>query len=451
MSAPLAPCRVTVVAPQSRMDVALPRDCTVAELVPQLVRLARGRPQPGGWALARLGETPFAPGLTVAAAALRDGEVLHLRPRERYEVPVFFDDVVDAIAAAAETRRGAWRPRVGRWLGIGSAVALFLGGTLLAFKVWSGTPAAPLGAGVPGALLLLMGAALVRARGEADAGVACGITGVVVATLAGLAALPPHTWWPSDVGQIAVGSGVAVAFAGVAAVAIAHRAAWFIGIATAAGAGALIMATIVLFDVTPLHAAAVAAPVATALTTAAPMIALRLARLPLPRLPADMETFRADEEPVADVDVLGRTSAATDILTGLVGALGVVVFACAVVLLGEGSWLVGLLGVTWILRSRSYAGAVQRVVLVVIGLAMLGALGWWLTTAADRTWLLAYAAGAGTAGVVCLWYAGRVVRNVHSPSVARWLNVLEYTLLIAIVPVAGWVLGVYRAVLEAVS
>ena len=96
MTSTLAPCRVTVVAPRARMDVALPLACTLAELIPQLVRLTGGPPQSGGdsigWSLARIGQGPFAPGLTVAAASIRDGEVLYLNPRARLEIPLLFDD-----------------------------------------------------------------------------------------------------------------------------------------------------------------------------------------------------------------------------------------------------------------------------------------------------------------------------------------------------------------------
>ncbi|MER7083906.1 EsaB/YukD family protein, partial [Saccharopolyspora kobensis] len=49
-----APRRVTVVSPGSRVDVALPLECTVAELIPQLVRLSGTPPrseQHPGWVL----------------------------------------------------------------------------------------------------------------------------------------------------------------------------------------------------------------------------------------------------------------------------------------------------------------------------------------------------------------------------------------------------------------
>jgi type VII secretion integral membrane protein EccD len=442
------PRRVTVVAPRARLDVALPLECTVGELIPQLVRLAGAQPQPvgdsPGWGLARIGEHPLAPGLTLSAAAVADGEVLHLRPRARYEAPLLFDDVVDAIASAAETRKGAWRPRVGRRLAIAVAAVLFLGATLSTLTALSGQPAAPLAAGVVAVALLLLGGALARARGDADAGAACSGVGVVAALLAGLSSVPRL------VEALPVGLGAATLAAALAAALVGHRLAAFVAAATATGLGALGCAVVVLFDVRPVDVAAVGVVVVTALGAVAPMISLRLARLPLPRVPADMESFRADERPALGVDVLDQTSAAAEMLTGLVAALGAVVAGGCLVLLGSDSvWalvLAGLLGLAWVLRSRSYAGAMQRVAPVVAGLLVLTGLVWRLAADADTNRLLAFAAGMVVTAAACLWYAERVVRGEHSPSRARWLDVLEYLVLIALLPVAGAILGVYSAI-----
>src|SRR6184192_3728677 len=67
--------RATVVSPRARVDVALPVQCTVAELVPELVRLsdAQRHAAPGhaGWVVSRLGGAPLPPDLNVAAAGVR--------------------------------------------------------------------------------------------------------------------------------------------------------------------------------------------------------------------------------------------------------------------------------------------------------------------------------------------------------------------------------------------
>lgn len=311
--------RVTVVAPRARMDVALPEQCTLAELVPQLVRLAGAPVRPGpdgtGWALSRVGSPPLPPGLTVAAASLGDGEVLHLTAQVGPATPLLFDDVVDAIASAARTRRGAWRPTVGRRLGLAAAALLFTGMTALMLTALSGAPRASIAAGVIAVALLLTGAALARAYRDVPAACACAGAGTVAALAAGLTALPPHAVWPGGAASLAVGLAAVTLHAVLAAV-VVHRHVWFIATAVAAGAGALVTASVLLFDAAPEDAAAIAMTLLTAVTAFTPMISLRMAGLPLPNVPEDMDAFRADERPALGSEVLGVTSAAAGLPPG---------------------------------------------------------------------------------------------------------------------------------------
>lgn len=64
---------------------------------------------------------------------------------------------------------------------------------------------------------------------------------------------------------------------------------------------------------------------------------------------------------------------------------------------------------------------------------------------------LAVATALALAGGLCLVYADRVVRNLHSPFRARWLDILEYLVLISLIPVAAAMLGIYHAVRDAVG
>lgn len=452
--------RVTVVAPRARMDVALPVQCSLAELVPQLVRLAGAPARPGpdgtGWALSRVGGPPLPPGLTVGAAALGDGEVLHLTAQVGPATPLLFDDVVDAIASAARTRRGAWRPTVGRRLGLASAALLFTGVTALVLTALSGGPNAPVAAGVVAVALLLSGAALARAYRDMAAACTCAGAGAFAALTAGLTALPPHAVWPAGAESVAVGLAAVTLYAVLAAVLVARHV-WFVAAAVAAGAGALVTASVLLFDAEPENAAAIAVTLLTAVTAFAPMVSLRMAGLPLPNVPEDMDAFRADERPALGSEVLDVTSSAAGMLTGLVAALGVAAAGCCAVVLrhGDGTlWpavLVGLVGVAWLLRSRSYAAAVQRVSLVAVGLAVLTGLAVRLSSTMDTDWLFTTAVGVAVAGLLCVVYASRVTAGANSPFRARWLDILEYIVLISLLPVTAAVLDIYNAVRDAVS
>jgi type VII secretion integral membrane protein EccD len=450
--------RVTVVSPRARMDVALPVQCTLAELIPQLVRLSGAPVRPGpdgtGWALSRVGGPPLPPGLTVAAAALADGEVLYLSARIGPATPLLFDDVVDAIASAARTKRGAWRPTVGRRLALVSAALLFVGMTGIVLTVLSGTTRAPVAAGVVAVASLLAGLALAKAYGDVPAACACAGAGTVAALLGGLGVVAPHAVWPVGADSLAVGLAAVTLHAVLAAV-VLHRNVWFVAVAVAASAGALVTVCVLLFDARPASAAAIAMTLLTAVTALAPMISLRMAGLPLPNVPEDMDAFRADERPALGSEVLGVTSAAARLLSGLVTALGVAAIGCcAVVLRDDSPWsavLVGVVGVAWLLRSRSYAAATQRVSLVVVGLVMLTGLGVRLASTVDDSWLFASAAVLAVAGALCVVYAGRVVRQQNSPFRARWLDILEYLVMISLLPVTAAMLDIYNAVRDAVS
>ena len=104
--------RVTVVAPSTRIDVALPADVAVADLLPMLLDMAKesspdGGARHGGWALAKLGDAPLDPSRTLASLGVVDGELLQLRKRNENPPPPLYDDVVDAIA---ESSPDSFRP-----------------------------------------------------------------------------------------------------------------------------------------------------------------------------------------------------------------------------------------------------------------------------------------------------------------------------------------------------
>ena len=78
--------RVTLVAPRTRVDLALPSDVPFADLLAHAAALRRRRPRrrphaKEGWALTRLGGVSLDSSRTPAQLDVRDGELLYLRPR----------------------------------------------------------------------------------------------------------------------------------------------------------------------------------------------------------------------------------------------------------------------------------------------------------------------------------------------------------------------------------
>ena len=452
MTAPAnSACRVTVVTPQARVDVALPMQSTLAELIPQLIRLSGAEGQASadnpGWGLSKLGGAPMPLGMTVAGAAVRDGDVLYLNPRERRLTPLLFDDVVDAIASNAGQRDGAWRPEIAYRVAVAAAAVVFVAVTVLLLRGLSGIApfAAPAGCGVVALALLVGGGALARAYGDSTAGAVCALAGVPAAALAGLSVFGLSL----GAAQLALGCTAVTVYGVLAIVAITDRLAWFLSVTVAALLGAIAAAVPVLLAVPAAASAAVAVALTTGLCSVAPMLSLRLANLPLPRVPSDMDAFRTAEKPTMGAAVLTQTELAARLLAALLGAFGLVAVLASVVLLRGASVfaaaLVGVFGVVWMLRSRSYSGTAQRVVLVGTGLAALVCLGVWLLTAGDRTGLLAAAGVLALAGVLTVNYAGRAVRGRKSPYWSRLLDIAEFLGLIAIIPLAGQVVGIYAA------
>lgn len=104
--------RVTVVAPKTRIDLALPADVSVADLLPMLLDMAHegtadGGARHGGWCLAKLGGDRLDPSQTLASLGVVDGDMLQLRRNADNPPPPLYDDVVDALA---EAEPGSYRP-----------------------------------------------------------------------------------------------------------------------------------------------------------------------------------------------------------------------------------------------------------------------------------------------------------------------------------------------------
>ncbi|MCZ9340572.1 EsaB/YukD family protein, partial [Streptomyces sp. TRM76130] len=106
-------CHLTVRAPRRTIDLAVPSDVPVADLLPTVLRYAgEGVEETGldhdGWILQRLGGRPLDEEATLASLGLTDGEALHLRPRTEALPEVRLDDLVDGIASVTRDRLHDW-------------------------------------------------------------------------------------------------------------------------------------------------------------------------------------------------------------------------------------------------------------------------------------------------------------------------------------------------------
>lgn len=447
-------CRVTVIAPGARLDVALPAQVPLAELLPTLLRETGADPVQGGggWSLQRFGQAPLDTGLTATAHGLLDGEVLHLRPRQAELPELAFDDVADAVATAASQRTRRWSGADTRRTGLVTAGAVLVACALLVLA--SGPPwtVPAIASGAVAAALLGVGAVLSRAFSDARAGLVPAGAAIGFAAICGAVALagddaPARFAAPSLLGA-AAGTLLATA---LATLAVADGVPGLVGVAVAAlvavGGAAVDLAT----PAGTAGSAALVAVVALGLTPMVPPLALRLAELPLPAIPFTADDVRRDDTRVDGADVLRRTVVADAYLTGVVGAIAALVAGCEALLCARHDalplWLTAVTAASCALRARSFAGRLQRAFLLgASGVGVVAVTASLTTQETGTRRLLVLALPLLVLFAVLLTAALRLPRTPPTPVWRRAADILDGLVVVSLIPLALGVLGVYSYV-----
>jgi len=433
-------CRITVVSPRRRVDVALPAAVPFAHLFPAIAHFSQltAHEASGGWVLQRLGEQPFTPSMTPASAGLLDGELIYLRPRGAELPEVASDDIADEIAGVHDGP-GRWTRSDSRRAAFGAGALALAAGAVVVTR--SGGPA--LTAVAAGVALLLLAAAAVatRAAGDTPAGVVLGYAALPYAFLAGLAADgTSQASAPLHAGPVGVLAGLAVTVVAAVIASAAVTLPAFLGPAVAAMFGMLACWLASLWSgLGAAGAAALVVTVALALMPLAPGLALRAARLALPPVPASVDDLRDNALLATPADVRPRAAAADRIVAGAVAAVGLT-SAGAEIALGYGHGvaprvMAGVLACALLLRSRVFPGRAQRLWLIVPGCAGLALLG---ITVGRLAALLALTAGAA----VAIWAGARPSGRGPSPFWRRAAEVADMVLVASLVPLALAVAGV---------
>ncbi|MFF8775178.1 type VII secretion integral membrane protein EccD [Kitasatospora sp. NPDC015120] len=473
-------CRVTVVAPDSRIDVALPEDVPLADVYPEVLRLS-GQTQPDGvptgFHLVRRDGTVLDGSRSLAAQQVRDGDLLSLRPFAESLPPAVYDDVADAIATAGETDRRFWGPELMRAFGlIGTGVLL----TLLGFALWFADLRHDMH-GLPGVIsgvvaVVLTALAGVRARVYRDAwaGLALGLGALPHALIAGSGVLAP-TGGPLDgPGRLQFLTGcVAVLVVAVLLVGLLpEKDSLFVAAAFLAAAGALATFAAVLLPGTPAnHIAAVTGVAAVAAIGFLPGLSARFARLPVGySAPGqtrargrdhDEDTARA--ELVQYERIAHQARRGHEVLVGLVGGCAaVIVGACAVLGFTDETFpelLALVLGLATMLRARLFRYSAQVFSLTIAGLLGLSLLIVGLSLHTPQ-FVLRAGTGSTDADLRTLWLAASIAfgaavltaialvvpRLGVSPFWGRILDLVDSLTLMSLVPLVLAVLDVYRLV-----
>ncbi|MFD7508828.1 type VII secretion integral membrane protein EccD [Streptomyces sp. NPDC059853] len=469
-------CRVTVAAPDSRIDVALPEDLPLADLYAQILQLTGQAPVEGGpvgYHLLRRDGSVLDGARTLAAQRVLDGEVLVLRPVADALPPPVHDDVSEAVADAVTHDRALWHEQWLRTAGLTGAAVL---ATVAAAVLWYADPVHHDLHGLPGVIagvlaLLLTSFAVVRARVYADrpAAVAAGLAALPHGLIAGTGALPLAEGHGVGRLELLLGCVAVLLLSVVAAAALSDAAAPFVATATAALIGTLVTFAAIVADARPVSAAALTAPVAIGALGFLPGLSAALVRLPIgydaPRAgfeSDDPDQDRPAGEPVDAERIAAQARLGHQLLLGLTAGCALAATAAVAVLGFAGDGWGQLLALATagalLTRSRLFRYAVQVSVLLVAGLAALTLLatGFLLhppagavrellagdSTALDLRTLWLTAALAAAAAVMTA-IALIVPRSGLTPFWGRVLDLTESALLLSLIPLCLAVLGIY--------
>lgn len=383
-------CRVTIVAPDSRIDVALPDDVPVADIYPEILRLSRqtaAEGAPVGYHLVRRDGTVLDSSRSFAAQRILDGELLTLRPFSESLPPAVFDDVSEAVASAVTRDRALWHGDLTRAAGLVGGGVL---PALLAFVAWRADPRHDMHslpgilAGVAGLLLVVL--ACVRARVYRDRAAAIAL---------GLGALPNVGVAGSGLLSLSEGQGIgklqfllacaAVLVASVILALCSPRADGpFVAFVTASGLTLVVTFVALLNEWAPAEIAALCAPVAVGALAFLPGMSMRFARLPI-GFEAPNNTSRAygaEPEPHEPVDaerIEAQARRGHELLVGLVGGCSLLAFGSALVLsFSDDLWaqlLALATGIALLMRSQLFRYTAQVSTVLTAGLGSLFALG----------------------------------------------------------------------------
>ncbi|MYR06269.1 type VII secretion integral membrane protein EccD [Gordonia sp. SID5947] len=477
--------RVSVLGGNTQLDVGLPARLPVAALIPDLVTQVRTRnstgpddvpesedgrryDRPNRWTLGLIGQEQIAPDRSLSESGIRDGDLLVLRSIHAGDSPALFDDVVDAVARLNESHFASWSPRSARVAGHAVAVVAAVAAAV-ALGASRRTDEALWIAGLGGlAAIGLITAGTIVARHHGDRTSAA----VLVSTAMPLAFVTGMLLTPGRFGAAHLTLGCAVAL--VAAVVsyrlttvgpAIHSAVTTATLLAGFGCGAALLLRAPVSDV-----AAALAAVGILVVALAPRATIVLARLPLPPIPTAGTSMDAEDiEPRPAIEGIGaigatvlpradalerRSVVATEYLTGIIGGTAFVTAVCVILAAAPLSGLepksaayAGIIALVLCLRGRSHSDLAQAACLVGSGSLALIALVTGLAFGSDHWPIIAFAVAMAMAAAAIV--LGVIAPNHEfSPVMRRTAEIIEYTLVVVIVPLLLWILDLYRTVRE---
>jgi type VII secretion integral membrane protein EccD len=454
---------VTIVSPRTRIDLALPSDVPLSDLLPTILHQAGEyyideAGDNGGWILARLGDAPIDTGHSCSQLSIADGEMLYLNPSDAAKPEIVFDDIIDAVATATEQRGNRWDYLATKRFSVGvgtaalalGAVAVLLTGHLASAIV-----------GLAVALVLVGASALLsRAVGDSRAATYFGITAVLYAGVGGLLITPNKTTSLLDLTgpDVLIAASAILLFSVLAMVAVGDMASAPVFIVTILGAVVLGISTglmLIIPESSAATAAAIAAPLALSILPAAPRLSLSMAMVPTPQLPTTTEELKeGDAEAIDGKRILKLSEHAGNYLEALYSFSAVVGLGAAIALafsdkVPAGLILSTVLALVLLSRSRTVEDRPARIVMLAGGMGGLTATLAAIFFGSDSILIrLTVILGALTLlTIIAMVYGLGVAGKKIAPTWGRSLDIIEALLIVSILPLVGWVCDLYSIAL----
>ncbi|GIJ40347.1 type VII secretion integral membrane protein EccD [Micromonospora andamanensis] len=444
--------RIAVVAPNRRLDLALPEHLPLVGLLPAVLRQADEEPSDGtshgGWILRRSDGSAIDLTRTLAAQNVRDGETLHLVPRRTEWPELAYDDLMEAVADGARRRGVAWSPFATRLTGlIVAGVLLLLGLVVIVTSEQPGWLGGAVALGAAG-LLLVCGIVLARAMADSLAGAVVAAAGLPYAFVGGVLVIGTgESVWALGAPHVLLGSAVLLLSGLLGLLGVGDATRVFVA-AVFVGVWGMVGALIALGSMDAAQGSAIVVGAVVLLLPAMPLLSVRLGKMPMPALPRTAADLLRDEpQPKREV-IYQATARADEVFTGMIFGAFVVTIAGLIVLTATGTLsallLAGIISLGYLLRARLVSTVRHRVPLLAVGLVGLGLLP--LVGAADASTgarvlavLPVALVAAGLSAAAGLAYS----RRAPSPRLARLGDMFDILLQLAVVPVACSVLGLY--------
>jgi len=445
--------RVTIAAPRRRVDVALPEHVPTAELLPGLLRaagdeLADQGQEHGGWVLRKADGTLIDPARPIGTQELRDGDVLHLMPRQAEWPEMDYDDVVDAIATDARRQSRSWGSANTRRAAVAVASGTLLLG--LAIVLTSGpnwTLPGSIALGLSG-VLLVAAVALSRALGDAGAGAVIGSMAMIYGFAGGVAlSQGDQSLFDAEPAQYLAGCAALFLVGLLGYLGVADRTQYFVAGLVVGLLGFLGALVALIWDTNLADVAAILASVVVVFTPIIPLLSIRLGKLPMPSLPTTVDDLLADPPVVPLTRVHATVRRSDELLGGMLLGGAVVVSLGEIALIGSGELsgfiLVSVVAVASLLRGRLFPAVRHRVPLLATGLVGVAAavVGTMVRAPDARLSVLLPILMILAALVLAAGFAYQ--DKPPSPYIGRIADILDIVLVAAVVPVACAVLGLY--------